>query len=1013
MTKYKLYNNLTGWITFLIAATVYLLTIEPTASWWDCSEFITTAYRMEVGHPPGAPLFMIIGRFFTLFAGHDVTKVAIMVNILSALMSAFTILFLFWTITHLARKILAVDGQFTKGKMIVVLGSGLIGALAYTFSDTFWFSAVEAEVYGSSSFFTAIVFWAILKWEDVADEKYANRWIILIAYLTGLSIGIHLLNLLAIPAMVFVYYFRKYKVSTKGIVYALLISLTLLGGMMYGVIAGLIKVASYFELLFVNDFGLPFNSGITCYALLLLIITTWGIYITRKKKKVVLNTILSAFVVILIGYSSYAMIVIRSLSDPPINENNPDNVFSLMYYLNREQYGDNPLIYGPCFSAPIKDREPSSEIYSERDGKYVVTSHRTKYIYDDQLMGFFPRMYSTDPSHIEVYKDWADIKGTKVITENENKQRVEVVKPTLAENLRFFVTYQVGYMYFRYFMWNFAGKQNDSQGHGGCLKGNWLSGISFIDQLQVGPQKNLPESLKLSKSRNRYYFLPLILGLFGMFFHFQKHKKDAVVIMLLFFMTGLAIVIYLNQSPLQARERDYAYAGSFYAFAIWIGLGTLSLFEVLKKKTKEITAAAIVTGVCLLLVPSVMAKENWDDHDRSGRFTVRDFASNYLNSCAPNAILFTNGDNDTFPLWYAQQVEGIRPDVRIVNLMLLNMDWYIDQMKTKAFQSEPLPISLKSEKYTEGTRDVIYFFKKLNEPIGLAEAIEFVNDDSERTKYTTPTGEIISYLPSNSFKLKVDSLAVLKNHIISENLSAQMVKNLEWTVKRSYLTKSDLILLDILSNNKWERPVYFTSIGHEGCLDLDNYLQLEGLAYRLVPLQTKAKDYNHTGRINTDIMFDNMMNKFKWGRMEQPGVLMDHFNIRMLSMTGMRANFARLAVALSDEGKNDSAIRVLDRCMKLTPKRQVPFDSDVIEIINGYYKARSAEKANSLLKDFAATCEDDLRYYYSLNSRWQDAVTYEREETHQILKNLQQLSKQYGQVKISDDLEKAMGHYQR
>ena len=723
MKNFRFYNLIAGWTVFLIAVITYLLTIEPTTSFWDCGEFIATAFKLEVGHPPGAPFFMILGRFFTLFAGGNVLLVAKTMNVLSALASAFTILFLFWTITHLVRKFYEKSEIYSLSDLITILGAGAVGALAYTFSDTFWFSAVEAEVYAMSSLFTAFVFWAILKWENIADEPYANRWIILIAFLMGISIGTHLLNLLAIPALVFVYYFRKYKFSINGFLISIGVSLLILGIILVIVIPGIPFFASRFELLFVNGLNMPYFSGVAIYVVLLFGLILFGIYYTRKKGNTFWNTLLLAFFVVVIGYSSYAVIVIRSVANTPLDESNPETVFSLVSYLNREQYGDRPLFHGAYFNArPTSVEQGKPSYYRGEDGYDEVIRDR-KYVYDPAFESIFPRMWSSQDQHADEYIYWGKLRESELyaVRTDANGQPVKgrmgeiqfdrnspKAKPGFGENMRFFVKYQVGYMYLRYFMWNFAGRQNDLQGHGELHKGNWLSGIKFIDEARLGPQDSLPGSIKDNRAYNRYYLLPLIFGLIGMVFHFRRRLEDGWVVALLFIMTGLAIVVYLNQYPIQPRERDYAYAGSFYAFTIWIGIGLVGIVEFLKKKVNHVVVPALLVLVSLVFVPGLMAMENWDDHDRSDRYTARAFARNYLNSCDENGIIFTNGDNDTFPLWYVQEVEGYRTDVRVVNLSYLTADWYIEQMTYKFYDSDPLPLSLTIDQYRQGSRDYAY-----------------------------------------------------------------------------------------------------------------------------------------------------------------------------------------------------------------------------------------------------------------------------------------------------------------
>ncbi|PLX20158.1 MAG: DUF2723 domain-containing protein [Marinilabiliales bacterium] len=1008
MEKFKLVNRITGWIVFLIAATTYLLTIEPTTSFWDCGEFIATAFKLEVGHPPGAPLFMIIARVFTLFGGAP-QNAAMMVNAMSGLASAFTILFLFWSITHLAKKMFSSENQLSTGQLIAVVGSGLVGALAYAFSDTFWFSAVEGEVYALSSLFTAVVFWAILKWENIADEKYSNRWLILIAYLMGLSIGVHLLNLLAIPAIVFVYYFKKYTVTRNGVIKALFISLAILGTIMYAIIPGVIKVATGFELLFVNGFGLPFNSGNFFYILLLVGLTVWGIYYTQKKKKVVINTILVSFAVIMIGYSSFTMIVIRSLANTPMDENNPETVFNLLHYLNREQYGNRPLITGEYFNAPVIDsKEPFT--YRQKDGKYIKSySLNAIYTYDERFTTFFPRMYSqSNPDHANEYKKWADIKGKKVtITGYDGEPEIKYI-PTFGENLKFFFRYQLGHMYLRYFMWNFSGRQNDTQSHGELMNGNWITGINFIDNGLIGPQENAPDHMKNQKSRNTYYMLPLLLGLMGFFFHMRRHLNDFVVVLLLFVLTGIAIVVYLNQYPLQPRERDYAYAGSFYAFSMWIGLGVLSVYNFLQKKVNAKVSAGVATVVCLLAVPTIMASENWDDHDRSNRYIARDFAANYLNSCAPNAILFTNGDNDTFPLWYAQEVEGIRTDVRVVNLSLLNTHWYIDQMKNKAYDSDPVPFGMTHEQYLNGTRDVVYINDRLNDYVPVEQAVDFVKSDDTRTKLQVGQNEWIDYLPTNKFIVAVDKEKVFNNGTVKPEEADKIVPEIRFKISKRRIMKNELMILDLLANNNWERPIYFVSTAGDGAIGIEDYLQLEGFAYRLVPIKTPAKGYLETGRIDADIMYKKLIEDFAWGNMNDPDVYIDHTIDRTTSVIRIRNNFNRLARALLNEGKKDSAEIALDKCMEVMPIYNFKHDLFILDIIETYYLLGATEKANEIVKEFAEISMEEVAYYFSLPAKYLTSLDYELRLSIHYLQRLNEFSKRYGDKELAASIENAL-----
>jgi len=1005
MKTFKFRNNITGWIIFLIALVVYLLTIEPTTSFWDCGEFISSAYKLEVGHPPGAPFFMLLARFFSLFAGSNATNVAAMINSLSALVSAFTILFLFWTITHLAGKFFKNNGGKSKSVHFLILGSGIVGALAYTFSDTFWFSAVEGEVYATSSLFTAVVFWAILKWENVADEKYANRWLILICYLMGLSIGVHLLNLLALPAIVFVYYFRKYKPSKKGIITATLVAIVLLGSIMYIIIPGVVRLATIFELLCVNVLSLPYHSGAIVYVIILITLIAWSIRYTVKKQKTILNTVITGITVILIGYSSYALILIRSDANPPMDQSNPDNLFSLLSYLNREQYGSRPLIYGQYYSAPLRDIKDGKRLYARKDGKYIVTMRKPEYVYDSRFTTLFPRMYSREDKHIQAYKEWAEIKGVNITLRDGQGESRQVTKPTFAENLKFFFSYQLGYMYFRYFMWNFAGRQNDIQGHGSILKGNWLSGINFLDDWRLGDQENIPGHLKNNPARNRYYFLPLILGLLGLIFHYRRDKKNFWVIMLLFFFTGIAIVIYLNQTPHQPRERDYAYAGSFYAFSIWIGLGVYAIATYMNKILPYRLSVGISILAGFIFVPLLMAFENRDDHDRSGRYTARDFAGNYLNSCAPDAILFTNGDNDTFPLWYAQEVEGIRTDVRVVNLSYLGGDWYIDQMKIKAYESDPVPFSLSKDKYIQGTRDVVLFNEKINGYYDLKELIDFVASDARKTKTPSPFArdELLDFFPTKKFLLKIDSANVLNNGTVPARLAGKILKEMKWEYPSELVYKNDLMVLDLLANNNWNRPIYIAiTVPGSAYMGLKDFFQVEGLAYRIVPVKVDEVD-GFYGRIESEIMYDNLMNKFKWGGATDPEVYLDENNKRMLS--NFRSSFTRLAFKLIKEEKNDSARKVIERSMELFPNERVPYGYFSVQIPEVFYRLGNIEEANKITNEIADMYISELGYYFSLEMKFSKTLQSEKQLGLQILQELIQLTELFQQNELNDQLK--------
>ncbi len=980
MKSFKFYNNLFAWLSFAIAALTYFATLEPTVSFWDCGEFIASAYKLEVGHPPGAPFFMLLARFFTLFSFGNVESAAMMINGLSALASAFTILFLFWTITHFARKIALMgedSDEMSLGQQIAVLGSGLVGALSFTFSDTFWFSAVEAEVYATSSLFTAAVFWLILKWETQADEANSNRWIILIAYLMGLSIGVHLLNLLAIPAIVYVYYFKRFKFSWSGFAYAGIIGVLILFGIQYMIIPGVPYLASQFDLLFVNGLGLPFFSGVLFYMVALIGALCFGIWYTLKQEKQVLNLVFTAVAVILIGYSSFSIIVIRSFANPPMNENSPDNMFSLLSYLNREQYGDRPLFYGHYYNAPTERYEKGKAQYARLNGKYVKTGNKTEYVYKSGYKTIFPRMYSSNRTHVSGYRNWAHI------TRPQNEA------PSFAENMMFFFGYQVDHMYIRYLLWNFVGRQNDVQGHGGASKGNWISGFDFLDNLRTLPVDNGPNWLAGNKGRNAYFFLPLLLGLVGLLFLARERKKDFWVLFLFFFFTGVAIIFYLNQPPYQPRERDYAFAGSFYVWGAFIGLGVMALYKNLEKQFKiPAKSVAILVVVFGMVSPVIMAAQNWDDHDRSGRYTARDWAKNYLDSCDPNAILFTYGDNDTFPLWYVQEVEGYRTDVRVVNLSLLGTDWYIDQIKRKAYSSAPVPMVMKREQYIQGTRDVIPLYDRLGRSASLESIMDFVLRDEKEAKLQMQSGEWFNYIPTKGFHLEVDSLKVIKNKTASQIGKRPVVPVLEWRVGNNYFTKSELAILDILATFNWDRPIYFAiSIGESNMLGLKDYLRLDGLAYRLVPQKADAGSES-LGWIDTDILYDRLMNKFQWGRMAEEDVFIDQQNIRTSKIIGFREVFYRLASELIKEGKKEKAIAVIDKIVELMPHEKFPFEEEMVGLTKLYYMAGDFGKGDQLAEKVWGVAENEINYYIGLSESYGKALEYDKNKALFLLQGL-------------------------
>ena len=1038
MKQFKLWNVICGWCVFAIAAATYLLTIEPTASFWDCGEFISSAWKLDVGHPPGAPFFMLMGHFASLFAS-DTQHVAMCVNALSALASAFTILFLFWTITALGKKLVGRAGtkntpsaeSMSVTEMIGVLGAGVVGALAYTFSDTFWFSAVEGEVYASSSFFTAVVFWAILKWDEVADEEGSDRWLVLIAYLMGLSIGVHLLNLLTIPAIVLVYYFRRYDFSWNGVIVAFLASVCILAAILYGIIPGIPTLAGWFELFFVNTLGCSFNTGMFIYLALLLAALTWAIVETYTEKSVVrmyvsfllalalsgvpfltgsavigaililvliglfvwlkdkisprvLNTAIVMVAVVVVGYSSYAAIVIRSSADTPMDQNSPDNAFSLKYYLNREQYGDRPLLYGNTYNAPVKlevkgnmcipiekqghaQYAPKPKTDEGEKDQYVVTGYKSSYEYMDEFKMLFPRMYSGQSNHVQAYKDWGRVKGRKVRYDYCGQQKTEYC-PTFGENLRFFFSYQVNWMYWRYFMWNFAGRQNDIQGYGDVAKGNWISGISFIDNARLGNQDELPAELKNNKGHNVYFMLPLLLGIIGIIYQLTKKQRGAenfTLTFLLFFLTGLAIVVYLNQTPYQPRERDYAYAGSFYAFCIWIGLGVMAIAEwlsnaVKNSKTLQTVVASAVVILCLG-VPALMAEQNWDDHDRSLRYSCRDFGANYLKSCEKNGIIFSNGDNDTFPLWYNQEVEEEGTDLRVCNLSYLQTDWYICQMKRPYYESEALPISWEPKDYITGKNEVVWVDNKLGSPLDVQAAFKFVCSDDPRTKQRE--GE--SYIPTNKLYISVDKDEVMsaESTFADRYVPEQLAEQLDIKVGRR-LTKSEMMVLEMISSNHWKRPIYFAvTVGNDYYQGLEKYFELTGLAYQVTPVASR----DGQPRVNTEQMYDNMMHKFRYGNMNIPGIYIDENLMRMCRTHRMM--FMQLADALYREGERVKAVEVLDYAEEMLPLCNIPYDYTSASMGCLYLQLGETEKGEAMLREVARNTSDYMRWGETLNAQ--------------------------------------------
>ena len=961
MNQFKNLNNIIGWSVFLIASFVYLSTIEQTVSFWDCGEYIATAYKLQVGHPPGAPLFQLFGRIFTLFAAQGTSEVAVAINILSALCSSFSILFLFWTITAFGRKMFFKDNNYEIGKIYAVLGSGLVGALAYTFSDSFWFSAVEGEVYAMSSFFTAITFWCIMKWEQEANQPNASRWLVLIAYLIGLSVGVHLLSLLTIPAMGMIYYYKKYDYTKLGAIKAFIISMIILGVVQAVIIPGAVSLISKFELFFVNTIGLPFNSGTIIYFLTIIGAIAYGLSYTKKHNKAVWNTAILGVMMLLIGYSSYAILVVRSNANPPIDENNPEDAVGLLSYLNRDQYGSWPIVYGQHFNAKLDSRKPyldGDPVYAkdEKKGKYVVIDKRENTLpnYSKKDKMFFPRIWSnTQTSHAGGYVNWAGLK-------NKN------VNPTFAENMTYFFKYQIGWSYIRYFMWNFAGRQNDFMNmDGNSLNGNWESGIGFIDNARLGTpsaEVDVPDYLGKNKGKNHYYFLPLILGLIGMLFHFKQNNQDALAVLLFFLFTGVLIIIYLNVVPFQPRERDYAYVGSFYAFAIWIGLGVLGIYDFLSKRMNSTASAGIATVVALI-IPTLMAAENWDDHDRSGRFTALEVAKNYLNSCDKNAILFTNGDNDTFPLWYAQEVEGIRTDIKVVNLSLFNTPWYIDQMKRASYDATPIPSSLEHDDYRAGTRDYTPINERFKDYVEVKDVVNFINSKSPKAKINTSAG-LRSYCPTKKLKLSVNKENV--KAFIPVEYHDKIEDEIKFKLKGNGLYKNKLMVLDILANFNWERPIYFAiTVGRDNFMGLEKYFQLEGLAYRLVPYLANSPD-GQTGVVHTEKMYERLVKNFEWGGFNNSDLYFDETNTRMVM--NFRNNYSRLAEALFQKGDTARAIETLDKCMAEFPRDVVNLSYFALPIIDIYYKLGEDEKAKKVLAIMIDDYLTEIKYLKEFES---------------------------------------------
>ena len=952
--NYNKINNLLGWFCAIVATLVYAITAERTASWWDCGEFIASAYKMQIVHQPGAPLFLMIQNVFSNLAMGDKTEIAFWMNIGSAVCSGLTIMFLFWTITALGRKLFIgkadLSSTVAESDMLRVMGAGIVGALGYAFTDTFWYSAVESEVYAMSSLCTAIVFWGILKWEVRADEEGADRWLIFLAYVMGLSIGVHLLNLLVIPAIALVVYFRRSKsITTSGVIKSLLIGVVILACILWGVIQYLIKFAAFTDLFFVNTLGLGFGYGVTFFALLVVGGIVFGIWYSHKKLKPLLNIALISLGFIIFGYSSFTMILIRAKANPTLNNSDPDNVFTFLSYLNREQYGEEPLFKGKYFDARATDVFEKGNVYRKDKDKYVVAKKKTAYTYERETI--FPRIYSDRGDHPSFYRQYLGLGPDE--------------KPTFSDNLKFFFGYQIGHMYGRYFMWNFAGRQNDTQGHGSVLEGNWISGIKPIDNAFVGGQNDLPAAEAENPGRNTYFFLPLILGLIGAYWHFGKNQRDAGVVFLLFFFTGLATVLYLNQSPLQPRERDYAYAGSFYAFSIWMGLGVLAIAEFLSKKVNQKTAGIIATAAGILGAPVLLAAQNWNDHDRSEKFLARDMAKNYLESCAPNAILFSYGDNDTYPLWYVQEVEGFRTDVRVVNLSLLSSDWYMRQMLDKVNDADALPINIDPEKFKDGVRDVIYYQDyQIPGHVEVKDLLDVMLSDNPQNKVQLQSGEFVNLLPTKNMQLTVDRNAVVNNKVVPQAWESSIVDTIQWTYPMGYVSRAELSLLAILANNNWKRPIYFTTTTPESSyIGLDKYLVSEGFSLRLLPINTGNDPETGQITMNTDAVYDNIINKYTWGNIANAKYL-DPDSYRYMNLFASSI-FGEAAQNLLQEGKVAEAKKVVVNAYDNLPKRtfQISEAMSYISLIDAMYKTGETAKAKEISLRNLTYIKEYLHYY--------------------------------------------------
>ena len=1005
--KFNLYNRIAAAAALVVSAVTYLLTIEPSASFWDCGEFIASSYKLEVGHPPGNPVFQLFARIFTMLG--DGAHAAVLVNAMSALCSAFTIFFLYLTIVWFVRRLIAPaqDGSYSTGSAIAIFGSGLVGSLAYCFSDTFWFSAVEGEVYAMSSLFTALVFWAMTKWYDKADEPHANRWIVLIAFLMGLSIGVHLLNLLAIPALVFMYYFRQKPAYTFWeYVKIFLIGVVILAVILFGIIPWLPKLAAYFDLFFVNTLGLPYNSGAAFFLVAVLALCIWGMFATLKKGKVLLNTTLTCLTVIIIGFSIFTVDIIRSCAKTPTNEYQPDNAFTLVRYLSREQYGTTPLIYGQYYDAPYELK--TTKYWAPVNGKYKKVDGPADAAYHSSGKMLFPRMWSNaSEEHTKFYEAYTQGKGKKVAGSQTRK-------PTMGANLAFFFDYQMNWMYWRYFMWNFVGRQNDihSPSPGNIFHGNWESGIKFIDNARLGEQSDAPTVLSENKGKNHYFFLPLILGIIGLCFQFGKDRRGCWLNFLMFFMTGIAIVLYLNQPPFQVRERDYAYAGSFYFFSVWIGLAVAALYQWIGKATKGkgSTAAAAAISVACLFVPALMGAQNWDDHDRSNRRTTVELASNYLNSVGPDGYLITHGDNDTFPLWYAQEVEEIRTDVRVLNTSLLGTDWYIDQMKYAVNESAPIPLSVPQSQYLYGTNEYVPIIEsREGQVMSIHDVMKVFRHP--QLKVSLQSGRKVDYIPARKIEIPVNRENVLRSGILSEKYADEIPQSIVLTIPKNkdYLSKPEIFLLDLLDNYDWSRPLNMLNMGGDINIGLKEYLMYEGYSYKFVPIRNKPSILA-IGKVDEDELYEKMTRTYKFDALSRTDYFVDYQNMYTnLGVMSVRQLHCNAAKAFQSAGQKDRAVEMLDQCQEVMaayPLETIPLgftanDYMVISMIEMYYQLGEKEKAEALATDLSAKLLHS-GYFYSTWYSWaQDSF----EDSANYLYFLADVVRKGGSTDLADILD--------